>query len=69
MHQFLTNSQSRIAGNLTHLFVVKPVRNLLPVHVHSVVVELGVVDQAHPLSPTRWHSVPVVLVQIFAEVP
>ncbi len=44
-------------------------RYLLPVDVDGVVVEPGVAHQPGPLVPAHRHPVPVVLVQVLAEVP
>jgi len=46
--------------------VLKP--HLVPVDVEGVVVEPGVPYEGGPLVPTVGDSIPVVLVQIFAEV-
>lgn len=62
------STSSDIEWQPTHLSIIEAVLNLLAVHVNTVVVILGVHDEAAPFPPAGRYVRPVVLVQILAKV-
>lgn len=54
---------------MANLLIIFSMFDSLPIHVDAVVVVLRVHNESAPLAPAWWNVGPVVLVQIFAEVP